>query len=27
VHVLEEDGGLMLLTDSCCEGEEHLHHE
>jgi manganese/iron transport system ATP-binding protein len=27
VHVLEEDGGLMLLTDSCCEGEEHIHHE
>ncbi len=27
VHVLEGDDGMMLLTDTCCEGEEHIHHE
>lgn len=25
VHMLEGEDGLMLLTDTCCEGEEHLH--
>ena len=27
VHVLEGEDGLMLLTDTCCDGEEHSHHE
>ena len=27
VHVLEGDGRLMVLTDSCCEDEDHHPHD
>jgi ABC-type Mn2+/Zn2+ transport system ATPase subunit len=27
VHLLESETGLMVLTDSCCDGEEHGTHD
>jgi hypothetical protein len=24
MHVIDDDSGAMLLTDTCCEGEDEL---